>query len=194
MDLMELIAGQLSNPDILKQLGKQVNSSPQEVEKIVKMGLPTIIEQINRNTNTKDGADALDNALEKHKDDNISDISGFLKGVNTTEGGKILEHVFSNKNQKIQNNIAKQSGMDRSQVSNILSTLAPMVLGMLGNQKKSQNLDADGVANLTTSLTKSLGMGSSNDLMGMASKLLDSDGDGDIMDDLGGLFGKFLNK
>ena len=130
--------------------------------------------------------------MDQHKDDNVSDIVGFLKGVDTKDGSKILQHVFSDKNDKVQNSIAKQSGLDSSQASGLMSMLAPMVLGAMGNQKKSQNLDTNGVANLTSQLTKS--MGKNTDLMGMASKLLDSDGDGDIMDDVGGLLGKFFKK
>lgn len=192
MDLMDLIAGQLSNPDILNQLGNSINAKPEQIEKAAKIGLPAMIEQISRNAGTKEGRDALANALEQHKDDDISDISGFLKGVDTQDGMKILQHVFSEKNEKVQNSLAKQSGMDSNQISGLMSMLAPMVLGMLGNQKKSQDLDADGIANLTSQLTKS--MGGNNPLMGMASKLLDTDGDGDIMDDLGGLLGKFFKK
>lgn len=192
MDLMELIAGQLSNPNILKQLGSSVNASPEQVEKVAKIGLPTMIEQINRNTSSTEGKQALANALDQHKDDDINDLAGFLNGVDTADGAKILQHVFLNKNEKVQNSLAKQSGMKSSQVSSIMSMLAPMVLGILGNQKKSQGLDADGVANLTSQLTNSLGGNSG--LMGIATKLLDSDGDGDIIDDLGGLLGKFFKK
>lgn len=192
MDLMELIAGQLSNPNILKQLGSSVNASSEQVEKVAKIGLPTMIEQINRNTSSTEGKQALANALDQHKDDDINDLAGFLNGVDTADGAKILQHVFLNKNEKVQNSLAKQSGMKSSQVSSIMSMLAPMVLGILGNQKKSQGLDADGVANLTSQLTNSLGGNSG--LMGIATKLLDSDGDGDIIDDLGGLLGKFFKK
>lgn len=192
MDIMDLIAGQLSNPDILNQLGKSINAKPEQIEKAAKIGLPAMVEQINRNASTKEGREALANALDQHKDDDISDITGFLKGVDTQDGMKILQHVFANKNDKLQSSLAKQSGMDSNQVSGLMAMLAPMVLGMLGNQKKSQGLDADGVANLTSQLTKS--MGGSSGLMGIASKLLDSDGDGDIMDDIGGLLGKFFKK
>lgn len=192
MDLIDLLGNQLSNPDILKQLGKSINASPKQVESAAKIGLPAMVEQISRNASTKEGRDSLAKALDQHKDDDISDIVGFLKGVDTKDGSKILQHVFSGKNDKVQNSIAKQSGLDSSQASGLMSMLAPMVLGAMGNQKKSQNLDANGVANLTSQLTKS--MGKNTDLMGMATKLLDSDGDGDIMDDVGGLLGKFFKK
>lgn len=192
MDLMDLITGQLSNPDILNQLANSVNASPEQVEKVAKIGLPTMIEQISRNTSSREGKEALANALDQHKDDDINDLAGFLKGVDKNDGSKILQHVFSTKNEKVQNSLAKQSGMDSSQVSGIMSMLAPMLLGILGNQKKSQGLDPDGVATLTSQLTKSIGGNSG--IMGIATKLLDSDGDGDIMDDLGGLLGKFFKK
>lgn len=192
MDIMDLISKQLSNPDILKQIGDSVNAKPDQVEKVAKLGLPTMLEQLNRNTKDKEGKLALTNALDQHKDDNVDDITGFLKGVDTKDGAKILEHVFSNKNQKVQSTLSKQSGMKTSQVSGIMAMLAPMVLGILGNQKKSQNLDADGVSNMISQVTNS--MGANSGLMGMATKLLDADGDGDIMDDIGGLLGKFLKK
>lgn len=192
MDLMDLLGDKLSDPDILKQLGNSVNASPKQVEQATKLGLPTILEQISRNAGTKEGRESLTNALDQHKDDDISDISGFLKGVDASDGSKILQHVFSNKNDKVQNSIAKQSGMDSNQVSGLMSMLAPMVLGALGNQKKSQGLDADGVANFASQLTKT--SGKNDGIMGMATKLLDSDGDGDIMDDVGGILGKFFKK
>lgn len=192
MDIMDLISKQLSNPDILKQIGDSVNAKPDQVEKVAKLGLPTMLEQLNRNTKDKEGKLALTNALDQHKDDNVDDITGFLKGVDTKDGAKILEHVFSNKNQRVQSTLSKQSGMKTSQVSGIMAMLAPMVLGILGNQKKSQNLDADGVSNLVSQVTNS--MGANSGLMGMATKLLDTDGDGDIMDDIGGLLGKFFKK
>lgn len=192
MDIMDLISKQLSNPDILKQIGDSVNAKPDQVEKVAKLGLPTMLEQLNRNTKDKEGKLALTNALDQHKDDNMDDITGFLKVVDTKDGAKILEHVFSNKNQKVQSTLSKQSGMKTSQVSGIMAMLAPMVLGILGNQKKSQNLDADGVSNMISQVTNS--MGANSGLMGMATKLLDADGDGDIMDDIGGLLGKFLKK
>ena len=66
MDLMDLITGQLSNPDILNQLANSVNASPEQVEKVAKIGLPTMIEQISRNTSSREGKEALANALDQH--------------------------------------------------------------------------------------------------------------------------------
>jgi len=67
--------------------------------------------------------------------------------------------------------------------------LAPLLLGQLGQQKKQGGFDLSSLGSL-------LG-GSSlkgNDVMNMVTGLLDSDGDGDVIDDVSKLLGGFLKK
>lgn len=194
MDIMELITSQLSNPEALKKLGKSVNANPSQVEQLTQIGMPVLLEALNRNSNTPQGAQALAGALDRHQDDNVDDLIGFLDNVDTADGEKILQHVLSDKNDRVQSNLAKQTGMDTSQVSGLLAQLAPLLLGALGNQKKAQNLDAAGVSNLTSSLTGMLGQSEKGGLLGLATQLLDADKDGSIIDDIGNLIGKFLKK
>ncbi|AHM56100.1 hypothetical protein EAL2_c08000 [Peptoclostridium acidaminophilum DSM 3953] len=194
MDIMELITSQLSNQEALKKLGKSVNANPSQVEQLTQIGMPVLLEALNRNSNTPQGAEALASALDRHQDDNVDDLIGFLDNVDTSDGEKILQHVLSDKNDRVQSNLAKQTGMDASQVSGLLAQLAPLLLGALGNQKKAQNLDAAGVSNLTSSLTGMLGQSEKGGLLGLATQLLDADKDGSIIDDIGNLIGKFLKK
>ena len=191
MDFMSLIKDQLNNPEILSQLGKTVGADADQVSKVTQLGLPALLEGLNRNAQTPDGAEALAAALDQHKDDSVNDLSGFLQNVDQNDGAKILSHVFGGKKDKVQNNLAKQTGLQSGQVSGLLTQLAPMLLGALGNQKKEDNLDASGIASLLPSLGSLLGGSHSGGLSGIAS-LLDADKDGDIMDDLKGLLGKFL--
>jgi len=62
---------------------------------------------------------------------------------------------------------------------------------MLGKQKSTQNVDAGGLGGLLGGL---LGGSGGMDLGKIASGFLDSDGDGDIMDNVGDLLGGFLKK
>ena len=72
----------------------------------------------------------------------------------------------------------------------ILQTLAPLVLGALGQQKKENNLDAEGIGNLTSNLAANFtGEGS---IMSMVTNMLDANKDGNVMDDVMGLVGKFF--
>lgn len=190
MDLMSLIKGQLNNPGVLNQLGQSIGADADQVSKLTQLGLPAMLEGLTRNAQTPEGAESLAKALDQHQDDSVDDLSGYFDNVDTDDGAKILDHVFGGKNTRVQNRLASQTGLDVGQVSGLLTKLAPMLLGALGNQKKEQNLDASGIASLLPSLGGLLG-GGAGGLSGITS-LLDADKDGDIMDDIQGLLGKFL--
>lgn len=190
MNLMNLLAGQLNNPDALDKLGKSVGASPEQVNQLAKIGLPTLMKALGQNASTPEGASALTRALEQHEEDEVDDLDRFLGKVDTNDGEKILEHILSGKKLTVQQNLASQTGLQSSQVSGLLTQLAPLLLGALGQQKKRQNLDASGISNLLSGAMS----GGDSDLMGMASKILDADKDGDVMDDIGNLIGGFMKK
>lgn len=190
MNLMELISGQLNDPAALKKLSQSVGAAPQDVEKLAQIGLPTLVKALGQNASTPEGASALAKALQQHEEDEVENLDHFLGKVDPQDGAKILQHILSGKNQTVQQNLARQTGLKNDQVSGLLNQLAPLLLGALGQQKKQQNLDASGI----TGLLNGVMAGGGSDLMGMASKLLDADKDGDIMDDLGNLLGGFLKK
>lgn len=197
MNMMELIMDQLSNKETLQQLGQSVKTKPSKVKKAATLGISTLMEALNRNSNTPEGAEALTKALEQHQDDDVSDIQGYLKRVDTEDGAKIIEHVLGNKSKTVQTKLAKKSGMSADQIGKLLIQFAPLILGLLGNKKKEDNLDATGVSNLTSGLSSILGGGSSGgSLLNLASSFLDdssgssSSGLGGILGSLGSLFKK----
>jgi hypothetical protein len=194
MDILEMIQNLSSNSPALKQLNKKVNAELDKVEKTVQISIPMLMEALNRNTNNPQGAQSLAKALEQHQDDNVDNLENFLQNVDTNDGSKILEHIFPNKKQAVQSSLSKTTGLQQDQVSSILASLAPMILGFLGNQKKSQNLDADGISNLTSSLSQDLQNNTSGSLFSMATKLLDANKDGSIIDDVLNIFGKFKKR
>lgn len=194
MDIMELIMSQLNDKDALAELGKKVGANPSQVKQVTQMGLPTLIKALSNNASTPKGAEALAGALDQHKDDDINDIIQYIKNVDTEDGRKILNHVLANKNQNVQTRLAKQAGLQTSQVSGLMSQLAPLLLGALGQQKKKENLDATGISSLTSLLSDSMGKKDDSGIMGMVSQLLDSDKDGVILDDVSGIIGSILKK
>lgn len=194
MDILKLITSQLENANTLSQMGNSVGADPSQVKKLVQIGLPTLLEGLNRNASTPQGAEHLAGVLDKHQDDKIDDLDSFFGKVDVRDGAKILRHVFSNKNDMVHNNLAEQTGLNMDQVSKLMSQFAPLIIGALANQKKTQNLDSNGVANLTSSLAKMMGQSDGGNLMSMATKFLDSNNDGDIKDDIGKLIGGLFKK
>lgn len=194
MDILDLLTNQLNNPDVLNKLGQQVGANPDQVQKLTQLGLPTMLEALKRNASDPDGAQALAGALDSHQLDNFDDLSGFLNKVDVNDGAKILGHMFSDKTNRVENNLAQQTGLAGNQVNGLLAQLAPLLLGALGSQKKQQGLDAGGVSDLTGQLTGMLGKSGGGGIMDMASKFLDADNDGSIIDDVGSLLGKFFKR
>lgn len=191
MNLLDQLTGQLGDQNALSQIGQSSGADSGQVQQLVQLGLPLLMQAMGKNSSTDEGAQALTAALDQHKDANVNDIAGFLNKVDTTDGAKIVQHVLGEKNETVQNNLAKKTGMDAGQVSSILAQLAPLVMGFLGQQKKEQNLDASGISGL---LTNTLGQSSNSGMMNMATQLLDADKDGSIIDDVSNLLGKFFKK
>ncbi|MGD9676955.1 MAG: DUF937 domain-containing protein [Vulcanibacillus sp.] len=191
MDIFKLINDQLNNQDTLKKLGQSVGAEPSQVQQLAQLGMPAILQALGRNASTSEGAAALVSALDQHQDENVDDVQGFLSSVNTDDGAKMLQHIFVGNNDRVQNNLAKQTGLDMGQVSGIMAQLTPLLLGALAQKKKQQNLDPSEITGVLTGLME---QGDNGGLMGMVTNLLDSDNDGSIVDDVGSLLKGFLKK
>lgn len=179
MDLLNMISSQLSDPKVLEQLGKNAGAQPKQAQKLTQSALPLLLSALQQNASTTEGAKSLEKALEQHKDDQVGDLQKFFQNVDTKDGSKILQHIFSGKNEAVQANLAKKAGLDKTQVADLLTQLAPLVLGMLGNQKKEQ--------------------GSQGDVMSLLGGVMDMLGNqqgkqGDTANILGSLLTKFLKK
>jgi|LSQX01.3.fsa_nt_gb hypothetical protein len=143
MDILSMITDQLNDPKVLEQLGKSAGAKPAQAGKVAETALPLLLKTLQQNARTPEGAKSLNKALEQHQDDPVKDVIGFLQGVDTEDGAKILQHIFSNKNEKVQKNLAKKAGLNMDQVVGLLTQLAPLVLGALGNQKKQESSQGD---------------------------------------------------
>lgn len=138
MDILGMLNQQLSDPKALEELGKKAGARPDQAQNVAQNALPAILGALKQNAASPDGAKSLNKALEDHKNDNVGDTANFLKNVDTNDGAKMLQHIFGNKNENVQKDLAQKSGVDTSQVFTLLAQLAPLVLGVLGNKKKEQ--------------------------------------------------------
>lgn len=191
MDILKLITEQMNDQDTLKKLGQSVGAEPSQVQQLTQLGMPALLQALGRNASTSEGASSLAKALEQHQDDDVEDINGFLNNVNKEDGAKILQHIFAGNDGRVQNNLARKTGLESGQVSDLMAQLAPLLLGALGQQKKQKNLDASGIPGLLGGL---LEQGGNKGVMGMVTNLLDSDNDGSIVDEVGGILKGFLKR
>ena len=190
------IAEQLDNKELLAMLGQKVGAKPEQVQMVAKMGLPTIMEALNRNSNDSAGAESLLMALDGHSGSDLSDLSGFLGGVDMDDGAKVLGHILGNKTSNIESRMGQKAGLGKDQVAGLLMQFAPLVLSFLGNKKKEEGLNEGGLSDLTAGLSGLFGSGGNSggtgNLLSLATSLLDKDDDDDDGGLLGGLLGKLF--
>ncbi|MBW4969061.1 DUF937 domain-containing protein [Croceibacter atlanticus] len=183
----------LLNTDIGKQLissaSEKTNTSPDRTASVLSSAMPLILGAMKRNAATPDGAASLNNALENNKHDGslLDNLGGLLSGGGLddlmSDGGGILGHVLGGKQERVEQTISKTSGVDAGSVGQIIKMAAPIIMGILGSQKRKDNVSQNGLGDLLGSV---LGSQSTND-QSLIETLLDADGDGSVIDDVAGM-------
>ena len=190
---LEALLGLLQGQDI-GNLASQVGGNEGEAKNGVMAALPAMLTALSKNTGTEKGAQELNNVLEKKHDGSILDnLSGYLSNPDLKDGAGILNHLFGNQTSNVANAVSQSSGLDSNGSMKMLQMLAPILMGMLGQQKKQNNLDAEGIGNLTSMLASNFGSeAGASGIMEAVTNLLDANKDGNVMDDIMGMVGKFF--
>ena len=190
---LEALLGLLQGQDI-GNLASQVGGNEGEAKNGVMAALPAMLAALGKNAGTEKGAEELNNALEKKHDGSILDnLSGYLSNPDLKDGAGILNHLFGNQTSNVANAVSQSSGLDTNGSMKMLQMLAPILMGILGQQKKQNNLDAEGIGNLTSMLASNFGSeAGTSGIMETVTNLLDANKDGNVVDDIMGMVGKFL--
>ena len=190
---LEALLGLLQGQD-LGQLAEQVGGNEGQVKSGVMAALPAMLTALSKNTGTEKGAEELNNALEtKHDGSILNNLSGYLSNPDLKDGAGILNHLFGSQTSNVANAVSQSSGLDSNGSMKILQMLAPVLMGMLGQQKKQNNLDAEGIGNLTSMLASNFGSeAGASGIMDVVTNLLDANKDGNVMDDIMGMVGKLF--
>ncbi len=199
-NILELVQSQLSG-EVLEQLTNQIGGGKQETQSAIQAAIPAMLAAMSKNTQSPEGAASFASALDKDHDGGIlNDLMGFVTSGNDTAGGSgILSHLFGQKQTGVEQVVSQQSGLSSGATSNLMTQLAPIVMGLLGQQKQQGGLDVAGIASLVMNQFTGAKQQSStgNAALDMISGFLDKEGDGvaDNLMDIGkGLLGNLFKK
>ncbi len=203
MDLLQILQSQVGG-NVLKQLAGDLGTDESQTGAAVNGVFSALLNGLGKNVQQPEKANGLLEALDRDHDGSIlNDLAGILGGKTqvqnpaTNNGAGIVKHVLGDNQSGVVEMIARMSGIDPSKSSVLLEKLAPVLLGVLGKVKNEQNVGGQGLLDLITKTTQTHNQ--ENKAGGIFEKLLDKDGDGNIMDDIigmgakslfGGLFGK----
>ena len=165
----------------LSTLSKAAGVSRNDVEEVISAAVPVLMGQMQKNASTEAGAASLAKALKDHAGQDISDPAAFLTNADAKDGAKIIRHILGEDTAKVQKSLAKSTGLKNSQISTILTLVAPLLLTMLGSQKEEENVADNQVGSLLGSL-----LGGSGGAGGLVGSLL---GGGNSSSLLGALLG-----
>jgi len=175
---------------IISGVAGQTNQSQNKTQDVLTMALPVLMQAMKRNASTPQGAEGLMSALSNKHDGSILDNLGglFGGGVDSNvldDGNKILGHVLGGKQQHVENALSAKAGLDSGSVAQILKVAAPILMGILGNQAKKQNVNnSSGIESLLGGLLKG---NSPQQEQSFLESILDADGDGSVIDDVAGM-------
>ena len=145
MDLNSIISA-LTGNNLIGQIAKKFNIDQTKIINVIKAAIPKFLSFMQKNASTSAGASSLLQALSSH--------AGQGMGINIEDGMKILQKIFGGSLGSVISGLSGQTNTTNDQVSNILASVAPNLLSVLGK-------NTAGASNIGNILGSLLGGGSS---------------------------------
>ena len=195
MNLSDLLNSSVGQ-SIVKSVAGQFGLDEYQASAAVNTAIPVILGGLNKNVQTPEGAESLNNALESKHDGSLLDNLGGILGGNVgdllQDGGGILGHVFGNNVPAVESGVAQKKGISMDKIGPIIKMLAPVDMAYHGKEKSSNNANAGGLSDLLGGL---LGGGQPQQSAGgghfdMIAGRRDKDKDGSALDDIFDMFTK----
>ena len=182
--VLDLVVQQLQGGGI-SQMSKTLGLGEEDVSKVVGGAVPAVLGALTRNSGSTAGAAALLGALDRDHDGSIlDDVAGFLgSGEGVESGAGVLRHAMGDRQSRVETALSQSSGVDAASVAKILAMVAPLIMGALGRTQRQQSLDASGMADML-GMEREAVRQKSPQAVDMLTRLLDSDDDGSVMDEV----------
>ncbi|MCM4157422.1 DUF937 domain-containing protein [Gramella sp. AN32] len=182
--ILDLLKTQTGS-QLISKAKNETSYNDSEIKALLGAALPLLVSVMVKNSKSSEGAKNLNEALAdpRHNGDLLQNLSSAKSNMLEQEGGKILNHVLGNNQGDISKVLANTLDLDANSVTKVLKIAAPVLLSILGNQKRKDNVNEGSISDLIGSV---LGANSSHD-RSFLETILDKDNDGNIIDDIGGI-------
>ncbi len=172
--MLENVISGLMNDQVAK-IAAKYNIDPDTAKSIASQVLPHIINSIWSKTQNPNDANQLLEAASSHDEKSVDD-------VDPNDGAKIMSHLLWKSTDTVANQVANTTGATPQDTNTIMNNIAPLVMSYLNQQQKSGAVDS---TNINQHIQDSTSIWDKNwVVMQMATKIFDTNGDGNITDDL----------
>jgi hypothetical protein len=175
-------------PDAIQQISQTIGADPAATSSAVSTALPVLLGGLSRNAANPEGAAALDQALGAHDGSILDNLGGLLGGhtggsMGGGIGGAILGHILGSRRGPVEQGVGQASGLNLQQVGQLLTMLAPIVMGVLGRMKQQGHIDASALPGALQQSTQQAQPGGGVDL----NNILDGSPEGGIAGEVASL-------
>ncbi len=122
----------------LDQISARVGADPAQTRGAIQDAVPMLLAGLERNAADPDGARSLQAALAGDNHASVlDDLDGYLAGTHhgkAADGAGILGHIFGDRQEPAAQALSQRSGLSGGGILQLLATLAPLVMGMLGKR------------------------------------------------------------
>ena len=192
--ILDLVQQSLGG-DAVQALSQQLGADPQQTQSAIATALPTLLAGLAHHTAQGDNATGLAGALQSHDGSILNDVAGFVQAGGAQDAGAgLLGHFLGQHLDNAANAIAGASGLDAGQATQLLQSLAPLVMGAVGQTSQQQGgLNPAGLLSMLQGEHQNVAQGQP-DLLGIATSLFgQAQGGGGLLGSLekglGGLLG-----
>jgi hypothetical protein len=193
MSLLEMLQQRLGGSAV-DQISRKLGADPGTTGNAIDAALPLLLTAVARNATQGQQAQSLHTAISQDHDGGIlDDVPGYLNQAESGPGAGILRHVLGGRQQSVQTGLSQATGLEPGKTGQLLTMLAPLVMGALGRANRQKQLDSNGLSTLLTGEQERL-KESAPGVMGALSRFLDQDNDGSVMDDVSGMLGKAFGR
>ncbi len=176
-DISNQLLGQIGHQGI-QDISRQIGADEDQTTRALSGIIPTLLGAMATNSKTESGANGIFSALDSDHDGSILDnITDFIGNYNQGPGEGILRHVLGRNQPVVESGLSAKTGLDSSQISKLLKIAAPLIMGYLGREKRTNNnqgFDLGSISDLLGGLTRESDQSTGLDL-------------GDILNVVGGL-------
>ena len=188
MDLLNVLLNTMTTDSSVNSLAAKTGASTDQVTSTVASAIPVLLQSMTKNASTEKGAASLLDALTQHTGEET--IESQIQNADEKDGNAIIKHILGGESKTVVDSLSAQSGMNASQVTSLLGSIAPALLTCLSAATKSASRTSSGANGAVdlSSLIKLFGGSSS----GLAGTLLSSMLGGGSSRNSGGLAGSLL--
>ena len=144
----------LNKSGALNQVSQMLGVDEKDTVSAFTEVLPNLVKGMQGQASNKETQQGFLQALTDHSKDNTDDIKSFIKGVDTEDGAKIVQHLLGSQTEEVAAKAQKKSGLDMKTVLKIMAIAAPILMSQTGKtaQKTAKEKGSGDMANIVGGL------------------------------------------